>query len=524
MNLSLLDCTLRDGGYYNNWEFQNNLLHSYISKLKKSNIDVIEIGFRFFNNNSCGKFGKTSENLIKKIKFNQNQSLAVMINSADLVNERNFKNKINNIFVYKKKSKISLVRFATHLKDIKKIIPQIKYVKNLGYKIAVNLMQIDKISKTELEITLKLLTKSRSVDVFYFADSFGNLNTKKVKEICQTIKNNWNQEFGFHAHDNCGLALKNSLCAINNGAKWIDSTIMGMGRGAGNVSTEDLLKELKKKNYKKYNLKPIVELAKTYFRPLKLKYKWGKSEYYFLSAKKNIHPSYVQEILVDKRYSRRQIIEIINELSKVKSSSFNPLTLKDLINRKTNGNWNAKNWCENKNVLILGQGESIKKNKNKIIRLVKNRSCKVLALNINQMIEEKYIDHFLACHESRVMVDAKKYNFYSKKMIMPTDRFKHILKNNLIKKIKNYGMLVKKETFNQFERYCVLPGNLAIGYAIAICLIGNSKKIYLAGFDGYKNNKMLNLEMNRFFSILHKKKPKLNLVSITKTNYKIKNI
>ena len=111
-------------------------------------------------------------------------------------------------------------------------------------------MQIDKISKSDLAMTLKFLINSKSVDIFYFADSFGNLNAKKVKEICQIIKKNWNKEFGFHAHDNCGLALKNSLCAISNGAKWIDSTIMGMGRGAGNVSTEDLLKEIKKRKEK----------------------------------------------------------------------------------------------------------------------------------------------------------------------------------------------------------------------------------------------------------------------------------
>ena len=521
MNLNLLDCTLRDGGYYNNWQFKGKLFKSYVSKLKKSNIDVIEIGFRFFKNNTCGKFGLTRESLIKKIKFNQKQSLAVMINSADLVNEKNFKNKINNLFVNKSSSKISLVRFATHLRDIRKIIPRIKYVKNLGYKIAINLMQIDKISKSELAMTLKILINSKSVDVFYFADSFGNLNTKKVKEICQIIKKNWNKEFGFHAHDNCGLALKNSLCAISNGAKWIDSTIMGMGRGAGNVSTEDLLKEIKKRKEKKYNLKPILELSKKYFKPLKDKYKWGKSKYYSLSAKKNIHPSYVQEILADQRYKNNQIIEIINELSKVKSSSFNPLILKDLINKKVNGNWNAKNWCKNKNILILGQGNSLKDNKNKILKLIKNQSCKVLSLNINKMIEEKYIDHFLACHEARVMIDSKKYDTYFKKMIVPTDRFKDILKRKLSKKIKNYGMLVKKDIFQQYEKYCVLPSNLAIGYAISLSLIGNSKKIFLAGFDGYKNNHMLNLEMNNFFKILKKHKPALKITSITNTNYKI---
>ena len=128
---------------------------------------------------------------------------------------------------------------------------------------------------------------------------------------------------------------------------------MGMGRGAGNVSTEDLLKEIKKKR-KKYNLKPILELSKKYFKPLKEKYKWGKSKYYFYLLKK--YSSKLRtEILADQRYKDNQIIEIINELSKMKSSSFNPLILKDLINKKVNGDWNAKNRCKNKNILILGQ-------------------------------------------------------------------------------------------------------------------------------------------------------------------------
>ena len=82
-------------------------------------------------------------------------------------------------------------------------------------------------------------------------------------------------------------------------------------------------------------------------------------------------------------------------------------------------------------------------------------------------------------------------------------------------------MLVKKDIFQQYEKYCVLPSNLAIGYAISLSLIGNSKKIFLAGFDGYKNNHMLNLEMNNFFKILKKHKPALKITSITNTNYKI---
>ena len=225
-----------------------------------------------------------------------------MINSSDLDFSQNYKKQLKKYFLNKKNSKISIIRFATHLKDIKKIIPHIKYLKKMGYRIVVNLMQIDKVNETSLREVLKLLANTKSVEVFYFADSFGNLNPKNIEKICKTIKKNWKKDFGFHAHDNCGFALQNCLTAKENGAKWIDSTVQGMGRGAGNVSTEDLLCSLQEFKSFKYDTKPIFNLAQNSFKSLKEKYKWGKSIYYHLT-KFNIHPSYIQELLIDDRYN-----------------------------------------------------------------------------------------------------------------------------------------------------------------------------------------------------------------------------
>ena len=182
-------------------------------------------------------------------------------------------------------------------------------------------MQIKGVSNQELSRCLKDLKLSKSVDVFYFADSFGNLTPSDVKKICKTINKNWNKEIGIHSHDNCGLALRNSIQAYKCGVTWIDGTIQGMGRGAGNAKTESLLKYFSKFNYYPNS---INNVSKNYFYNLKKKYKWGKSKYYKIAAKYNIHPTYIQMLQADQRYSSKDIIKSISSLKKIVATSYDP--------------------------------------------------------------------------------------------------------------------------------------------------------------------------------------------------------
>ena len=188
LNIKILDCTLRDGGYYNDWNFNAKLVNEYISSINKSNIDIVEIGFRFLKKNNNGTFANTKETTINNLDFRKNLDLALMINSSDLDFSKNYKKQLKKYFLKKNNSKISIIRFATHLKDIKKIIPHIKYLKKIGYRIVVNLMQIDKVKETSLTEVLKLLANTKSVEVFYFADSFGNLNPKNIERFVKLSK------------------------------------------------------------------------------------------------------------------------------------------------------------------------------------------------------------------------------------------------------------------------------------------------------------------------------------------------
>ena len=126
-----LDCTLRDGGYYTNWNFDRQLVNDYLNALDKINVDFVELGFRFLDKNKTkGEFAYTSEKLINKLKIPKNLNLGVMINASDFIDKNESpEDLIKKSFIHKKKSKILLVRIACHFEELKKISTIVKFLK-----------------------------------------------------------------------------------------------------------------------------------------------------------------------------------------------------------------------------------------------------------------------------------------------------------------------------------------------------------------------------------------------------------
>ena len=145
-------------------------------------------------------------------------------------------------------------------------------------------------------------------DVLYFADSLGNMNSEKVQNVIELLRTHWQGVLGIHAHDNMGQGLSNTLYALNNGITWVDSTVTGMGRGAGNVKTELLAIEISQLRDSSTNMRPIMALIANTFKPMKEKYGWGTNPFYYLSGINSVHPTYVQEMMVDSRYNEEDII------------------------------------------------------------------------------------------------------------------------------------------------------------------------------------------------------------------------
>ena len=172
----------------------------------------------------------------------------------------------------RKKSKVSLVRIACHLEEVKKILNPIKWLKSQGYTVGINLMQIaDKTDQDVQEVSL--LANNSKADIFYFADSMGSLDETKTLEIINLIRKNFKGQLGIHAHDNMGRALSNTLAASRSSVTWLDSTVLGMGRGPGNTKTESLILEIAKKFNLNIYYFLLLSLIENHFQELYEKYK-----------------------------------------------------------------------------------------------------------------------------------------------------------------------------------------------------------------------------------------------------------
>ena len=270
--LKILDCTLRDGGYYNNWDFSKDLIEEYLLAMSAAKIEYVELGFRFFKKDIyLGPCAYTTSSFLETLKIPNNLKIGIMINAKDILSNNLSKSEIKkNFFNFSKKNKISFVRFACHLNEVERIIPFCNELNKKKILTGINLMQISEISDFAIEKITKLVAKSK-VDIFYFADSLGNLEPQNIIDISNTIKKNWKKNIGFHAHDNMSRALINAVAAFNNGVKWIDSTVTGMGRGAGNIKTEFALLQFSKYLKKNFDISLLLKLIENKFNPMKLK-------------------------------------------------------------------------------------------------------------------------------------------------------------------------------------------------------------------------------------------------------------
>ena len=519
--IHVLDCTLRDGGYYNQWKFEDKVVQEYINSIQDSKIQIIEIGFRFLSqSNLYGELAYSKETFLKNLNLPSNIQYAVMINASDF-DDLNYKNEIKRLFGKYKSNYISIVRIAIKQNELDKALKISKILFDYGYDVFLNLMQINLIKKNNLIKILKKISKKNSIiKCFYFADSFGSLKPNQTKNYCRIISKYWKNDFGIHTHDNLGLALKNTITAIKNGATYVDSTILGMGRGAGNVATEDVLNLLIKKYHLNFLIKKILKLKNKYFLKLKNKYNWGKSIYYKLAAMKNIHPTFIQNILLDNKFTHQQIVQILKNIKKFQSSSYNSGTLNKsyLINNTYEKLSYLKKDLYKKNVLLISNGISTKQSKNLIKFYKFKKNYKIIAINLNKFCDQRIIDFNISNNFSRILSEKKLYK-EGTKLILPT-QFSYLVKNIKGLKFYNFDAEVVENKFSFSNGKCQIPFTLTIAYTLSLLNFFKARNVSLVGFDGYYKEDYLQYQMMDFLKI-YKKKSKLKLNFLTKTSYKV---
>ena len=241
----ILDCTLRDGGYYNNWDFNIKFVNKYLQSMSDTGINFVEIGFRRVNLSSyAGECAYSTDTFLNKLIIPKNVKLGVMINAKEYL--KNTKSLVNKNFLPANLSKVNFVRIAINFDNFQSAKVLVALLKKLGYKIGLNLMQSHGRDEPEYIDAAKKINDWGNVDMLYFADSFGNMYPNDVQHIVSSLQKGWKGDLGFHSHNNKSLALINCIESLKGGVVWCDGTILGMGRGAGNVTTEGLILETNK--------------------------------------------------------------------------------------------------------------------------------------------------------------------------------------------------------------------------------------------------------------------------------------
>ena len=192
-NLIHLDCSLRDGGYYNNWDFDEKLINNYLAVLSSVNVDFCEIGFRFLKNSGFkGACAFTTEEFLNSLLIPEKMNIAIMLNASDLVINKkfNFDNLHELIPVKSSESKVKLVRVACHTENINHILPLFEFLDNYGYLSACNITQVSEKTNKDLDEISASLSLSK-VKIIYIADSLGSLSPYHIKRIAKTIRKNW---------------------------------------------------------------------------------------------------------------------------------------------------------------------------------------------------------------------------------------------------------------------------------------------------------------------------------------------
>lgn len=523
-----LDCTLRDGGYYNAWDFPADMVADYLDAMQLAALDYVELGFRsLINTGFKGAYAFTTDEFLRTLPIPADLRIGVMVNAAEIADHpHGVEPAINALFAPAAESPVTLVRLAAHFRELEATMDAAAALKNRGYMVGVNLMQISQRTPEELRRAAQLAQQYRP-DAFYFADSMGCLTPADVGRIMTELRTVWEGAIGIHAHDNLGNALANTLRAHDHGATWLDSTVTGMGRGPGNTMTEYLAVELAERCNRAVEPTPLFQLIRRHFGPLKAKYGWGTNPYYYLAGKYRIHPTYIQEMLADSRYSDEDILAVIGHLRDRDAAKYDASALeagRHFYHDEMVGSWQPHTSIAGKVVLIVGAGPSVGTYHDPLEAYIRKHRPFVIALNTENRIAPELIDIRAACHPVRLLADYEHYRALPQPLATPASMLPDSVREALSDcQLLDYGLVVRPDRFECEAGHCVLPTSLVAAYALAIATSGGASRIMLAGFDGYSMDDPRRAELDDLFN-LYGRVHQTPFVSITPTRLEIPSV
>lgn len=313
-DIRVVDATIRDGGLCNNFRFDDKFIKDLYQANVKAGVDYMEFGYKaskeIFNEDDFGKWKFCNDSDIRKNVGDNKTGLKIAV-MAD-VGRTDFQKDI----IPKKDSPIDLVRIATYINTIPAAVEMIENCAKKGYETTINIMAVSKANTDDIKTALDILGQS-PVNAFYIVDSYGALypeQSRKLANLYCEYADKYGKSVGIHAHNNQQLAFANTIEAMTQGVSYLDATVDGMGRGAGNCALELLLGFLKNPKYK---VAPILKIIEEHTEKLKAEgVKWGYDIPYMLTGQLNTHPrpaiSYVKEDRKDYSKFANELYDIIN--------------------------------------------------------------------------------------------------------------------------------------------------------------------------------------------------------------------
>jgi 4-hydroxy 2-oxovalerate aldolase len=475
--IQILDCTLRDGGYVNDFQFGKNAISKIINQLTEANIDIIECGFLedcMYDENTT--IFSSVEEIKSFIPFNRKNSMYVAMACYGEYS-------LDKLCDYDGTS-IDGIRVTFHYNEIEDALEYCEHIQNKGYKLFIQPVGTTSYTDEQLISLIQKVNKIHPYS-FYLVDTLGLMDQEDVLRMFYLINHNLNKNInmGFHSHNNLQLSFSNcqQFSRIETDRRIsLDSSVYGMGRGAGNLNTELIANYLNKHQSHQYVVEPLLEIIDEFIIHIREKFEWGYTVPYYLAAINGCHPNYASYLSNKQTLPVKSISTILRMIEPDLRSLYDKKIIeqkyKEFQERDIDDSLTIKNLYQSiakKNILLIAPGHSLVKNEQKLINLVKDENCVVISISfVPNFIETDFV--FLSNfkrYNTTFNQTQKKINLIHTSNIQIPDN------NDLI---VNYSSLLNEED--------IIMDNSSL-MALNLLTKLQPEKVYLAGLDGYSFDK-----------------------------------
>ena len=468
-DIRILDCTLRDGGYINENTFGEENIKSIIKSLQQSRVDLIEYGY--IEDKKPITKDKTEfkdfESLFKLTGLERGNILMLLGEKYD----------VDKLPIAPNDD--CYLRISFHKKHAEAGIDKIRRVIEKGYKVFIQPTVTMSYTEDELVELLKECNELCPVSVA-IVDTFGQMTPEDVEEKAKIFDGVLDKDIAvsFHAHNNLQNAYANAIRfieSVNEKRKIIvDTSIYGMGRGAGNLPTELIMGYLNQNFGRDYDVEPLLTITDDVISRFKEKNNWGYALPYYLSGIYGVHPSYILTFMERKTLNSRDIKQLVDMISDDKRSEFDLEYAKELYNAYNNkivddedSRKQLTKLIGGRKVLLLGPGKSIRENVDKVKNYIMKEKPFIIGINGEYELGPDAIFFSNKKRYENMELGSKKNT------ILTTSNIGGVKKGNLV---FNYGTYLAKG--------CGVSDN-ALLMLLNILKAVKVEKVTVAGFDGY---------------------------------------